>query len=504
MGKRQKRRKRKRSEDRAEQARLGLPVEGDDDEEYDEEEYEDDDEDEDDEEEDESSLGSRFGIGRFRQTNPQSTPTPTSQPKPTPFQSKPAPFQPAAQPKPAPFQPVQQSKPVPTQPQQPPQYDDKPWWAKEEDTELDDYEREQYGEYQAMPPPMQPEHLRQPEVKKDGQPIAATPTPASSPLKQVTAATTQAVGKVGERVKKIDWELVRIQAEEALDKTRKGLGRVKEEAEFRNLQMREKVPPKYHIAVYVGLVAVPVILILVLGFLLFGRGGTEPEVVVQITAAPTEQPLPTAAPEVVLPTSAPIVLPTDAPVELPTDAPIIEPTSEPIIQPTTAPVGSVAVFFAPPIQQWSADIQRWAQTYGVDADFMAVVMQLETCGNPNHLGSEGRMGLFAVPGDRFQPNESFINPEDNARRAAELIIQCYAMTNNDPGQAYACYRSNTDTTQADFGQWGEAMQRSFLWGIGLYGDTQSGAQVSPALNDWLVNGGGFDVCNQAQAALDSQ
>ena len=55
----------------------------------------------------------------------------------------------------------------------------------------------------------------------------------------------QAVSKVGERVKKIDWELVRIQAEEALEKTRKGLHRVKEEAEFYNLQMRERVPVNF-------------------------------------------------------------------------------------------------------------------------------------------------------------------------------------------------------------------------------------------------------------------
>jgi hypothetical protein len=488
MGKRKKRRKRRRSEDRAEQARLGLPVEGDDEYEDDEEEYEDDDEVDDDEEEEDESLGSRFGLGRFRQTNPQSTPAsaqPQSQPKPSLFQ-----------PKPAPSQPTSQLKPIASQPQQPPQYEDKPWWSKEEDIELDDYEREQYGEYKAMPPPMPPEHLRQPEVKKDTQPSTATTAPASSPLKQMTAVTSQAVGKVGERVKKIDWELVRVQAEEALDKTRKGLSRVKEEAEYRNLQMREKVPPKYHMAVYAGLIAVPVILILVIGFLLFGRGGNEPEAIVQITAAPTEQPMPTSVPEIVLPTSAPIVLPTDEP--------ILQPTTEPIVQPTTAPIANIPAFFAPPIQQWSADIQRWSQTYGVDADFMSIIMQLETCGNPMHLGSEGRMGLFAVPGDRFQPNESFINPEDNARRAAELIVQCYALTNNDPGQAYACYRSNTDTTQADFGQWGEVMQRYFLWGVGLYGDARGDAATSPALNDWLVNGGGFNVCNQAQAALDSQ
>lgn len=454
MGKRKKRRKRRRSEERAEQAHLGLPDTGDDDD----EEYEDDDED-DDEEEEEESLGSRFGFGRFRQTNPQPTSTP-SQPQP--------------------------------------QYEDKPWWAKEENFELDDFERQQYGDYKAQPPPMEPEHLRQPQVKKDTPSSpAATPTTTASPIKQVTTVTSQEVGKVVERVKKIDWELVRIQGEELLDKIRKGMKRVKEEVEFRNLQMREKVPRKYHMAVYTGLVAIPVILILAIVLLLFAGRGDNPEVVIQITAAPTSQPNQTAEPQIVLPTTAPIVVSTDTP-------PIPLPTSEPIVLPTTAPIASIASFFAPPIQHWSADIQRWAQTYGVGADFMAVVMQLETCGNPLHLGSEGRMGLFAVPGDRFQANESFINPEDNARRAAELIQQCFTMTNNDPGQAYACYRSNTDTTQADFGQWGESMQRYFLWGIGLYGDTQSDVQVSAALNDWLVNGGGFDVCNQAQAALDSQ
>src|SRR5262245_36350751 len=105
--------------------------------------------------------------------------------------------------------------------------------------------------------------------------------------------------------------------------------------------MREKVPPKYHMAVYAGLIAIPVILILIIGFLLFGRGGSnEPEVVVQITAAPTEQLFPTNVPEIDLPTSAPIVVPTDIPAPPPTDEPIVQPTIEPIVQPTTVPVAN--------------------------------------------------------------------------------------------------------------------------------------------------------------------
>ena len=459
MGKRKKRRKRRRAEERAEQALSG-DVDGADDE----EEYEDEDDDE--EEEESPSLASRFGLGNFRQSQPAKT---------------------EAQ----------------------PQYDDKPWWSKEEDFELSDYEREQYGDYQKMPPPLEPEHLRQPEVKKPES------TPAPSPIGQVATVTTQEVGKVVERVKKIDWELVMVQVSEVLDKIKRVFQRIFEEIQFRNLQMRETVPPKYHLPIYATIAAVLIGIPLVL-VLLTLTGGDNPDVqvttapqsvVVQPTDEPIVQPTFTPQPEVVLPTDEPIVQSTDIPIPataIPTNPP--QTTDIPVIQPTDVPIvtGSIAPFFAPPVQYWAGDIQRWAQTYGVDASFMAMIMQLETCGNPLHLGGEGRMGIFAVPGDRFQPEESFLNPEDNARRASELIQQCYALTNNDIGQAYACYRSNTDTTQVSSAQWSESMQRYFLWGLGVYGDALANAQTSAALNDWLVSGGGFDVCNAAQSTLDGQ
>ncbi|MDQ7036569.1 MAG: hypothetical protein Q9P01_17585 [Anaerolineae bacterium] len=383
---------------------------------------------------------------------------------------------------------------------------------------MSDYERKQYGKYEKMPAPLKPEHLREPEPKKQ----ADTASDAPSLIGKIAAITTHSMGKVVERGKNIDWELVQVRISEISDKIRAGFKRFIEEIQFRNLQMREKVPPKFQIVVYATLALILIGIPLAIAALLFAGRGNNPddnEVALAITAVPQNNTIivpatQTPSPTVILPTTAPIVqasntpLPPNTPIPptpIPTNPP--PPTDVPIVQPTTAPLvssASIALFFAPAVQSWSSDLLRWSQTYGVDANFMAMVMQLETCGNPLYLGTEGRMGIFAVPGDRFQGAESFINPEDNARRASELMQQCYALTANDPGQAYACYRSNTDTTQASFGQWSEPMQRYFLWGFGMYGDTQNGVQSSPALNDWLVNGGGFDVCNQAQSILDSQ
>lgn len=156
------------------------------------------------------------------------------------------------------------------------------------------------------------------------------------------------------------------------------------------------------------------------------------------------------------------------------------------------------------MQTWSTDLERWAQLLSIEANYLAIVMQLETCGNPDFIGADGRVGLFAVPQDRFQAGEEFADPEINAMRAAELITQCQSLTGNDPGQTYTCYRSNTDSTQVDFGGWSEAMQQRFLWSMGMYGDTQMNAVESAALNHYLVTGGGIDVCNQAHAVLDSR
>ncbi|MBI1856315.1 MAG: transglycosylase SLT domain-containing protein [Chloroflexi bacterium] len=45
---------------------------------------------------------------------------------------------------------------------------------------------------------------------------------------------------------------------------------------------------------------------------------------------------------------------------------------------------------------WAAAISRWANASNLDPNLVAVVMQIESCGNPSARSSAGAMGLFQV------------------------------------------------------------------------------------------------------------
>lgn len=56
----------------------------------------------------------------------------------------------------------------------------------------------------------------------------------------------------------------------------------------------------------------------------------------------------------------------------------------------------LAPFFTPEVDYWAAAISRWANASNLDPNLVAVVMQIESCGNPSARSSAGAMGLFQV------------------------------------------------------------------------------------------------------------
>jgi hypothetical protein len=135
----------------------------------------------------------------------------------------------------------------------------------------------------------------------------------------------------------------------------------------------------------------------------------------------------------------------------------LAPASDTAVQQSAAPVvTSLSPVFTPEVQYWADDIMRWSNAYGVDANLVATVMQIESCGDP---------------------------------QAVSLAL--------------AGYNGGHSQISKTWSLWPNETQRYYYWGSGIYGDIASGLQTSGRLTEWL-NAGGASLCAQAHARLGMQ
>ena len=80
------------------------------------------------------------------------------------------------------------------------------------------------------------------------------------------------------------------------------------------------------------------------------------------------------------------------------------------------PASGLSPIFTPEIQHWSGSILRWAAEANLDPNLAAVVMQIESCGDPRATSRAGAMGLFQVMPFHFLPAENPYHPDTNALR----------------------------------------------------------------------------------------
>ena len=80
----------------------------------------------------------------------------------------------------------------------------------------------------------------------------------------------------------------------------------------------------------------------------------------------------------------------------------------------------LAPFFAPAVQHWSDEINRWAAQHEVDPHLLATVMQIESCGHPTVISNAGARGLFQVMPFHFAAGEDMLDPDTNAMARRQL------------------------------------------------------------------------------------
>ncbi len=168
---------------------------------------------------------------------------------------------------------------------------------------------------------------------------------------------------------------------------------------------------------------------------------------------------------------------------------------------TNAPLAGLAPLFTSEVKYWSASILRWATASNLDPDLAAVVMQIESCGNPSAVSSAGAMGLFQVMPYHFYLSDDPYDPDTNAARGLDYLRRTLEAGRGDIGLALAGY--NGGIGLVGFGQWlwPAETERYVYWGTGIYQDARQGAAQSARLDEWL-KAGGASLCARAHARLN--
>ncbi len=165
-----------------------------------------------------------------------------------------------------------------------------------------------------------------------------------------------------------------------------------------------------------------------------------------------------------------------------------------------SPPTTLAPLFTPEVTYWEDDILRWSDEYDLEANLLATVMQIESCGHPTVSSSAGAQGLFQVMPFHFAEGEQMLDPDTNAMRGASVLNECLAFAEGDVGLAMACYNGGPSVIWADSSRWYAEVKSYYYWGVAIYADALVDQNESATLTEWL-NAGGSRLCTRAAAAL---
>lgn len=152
--------------------------------------------------------------------------------------------------------------------------------------------------------------------------------------------------------------------------------------------------------------------------------------------------------------------------------------------------------FTPEVLRWGVHIERWAEAYTLPPELVAIVMQIESCGNPTAVSSAGARGLFQVMPFHFGAGEDWMDSEINAARGLEYLARSYQLSNGKIDLTLAGYNGGHSVITRHPSSWPAETQRYVYWGSGIWGDLGNDTVPSPTLNEWLV-AGGEHLCRRA-------
>ncbi|HBY06746.1 MAG TPA: hypothetical protein DEH22_02780 [Chloroflexi bacterium] len=165
--------------------------------------------------------------------------------------------------------------------------------------------------------------------------------------------------------------------------------------------------------------------------------------------------------------------------------------------------GIIAPLFTPEVQYWAENIAAWSKESGIDANLIATVMQIESCGDPRAHSGVGAMGLFQVMPYHFESGEDPYKPAINALRGLDYLRSALEAREGVARLGLAGYNGGITGANRPESQWASETQRYVYWGEGIYGDAVKGKASSERLAEWL-GAGGASLCAQAAQRLGIQ
>ena len=160
----------------------------------------------------------------------------------------------------------------------------------------------------------------------------------------------------------------------------------------------------------------------------------------------------------------------------------------------------ISPIFTREVQYWGKDIVRWAGAASLDPNLLAVVMQIESCGDPRALSRAGAMGLFQVMPFHFHLGENPFNPETNALRGSSYLSRSLQAAGGSARLALAGYNGGIGVISRGEATWSAETNRYVRFGGPIYEDAHSGATSSPTLDEWYQKYGA-GLCRQARNRL---
>jgi len=160
----------------------------------------------------------------------------------------------------------------------------------------------------------------------------------------------------------------------------------------------------------------------------------------------------------------------------------------------------ISPIFTRQVQYWGKDIVRWANAASLDPNLLAVVMQIESCGDPRALSHAGASGLFQVMPFHFKLGENPFNPDTNALRGTSYLARSLQAANGNARLALAGYNGGIGVITRGEWSWSAETNRYVRFGAPMYEDAKSGKTSSPMVEEWYGKYGA-SLCRQASSRL---
>jgi hypothetical protein len=177
----------------------------------------------------------------------------------------------------------------------------------------------------------------------------------------------------------------------------------------------------------------------------------------------------------------------------------IQTSALPMQNPVTISTG-LSPIFTQEVQYWANDILRWANASSLDPNLAAVVMQIESCGDPRATSSAGAMGLFQVMPFHFHFGENPYDPKTNALRGLSYLARSLQTAQGNPRLALAGYNGGIGVIGRGEWTWSAQTARYVQYGAPIYDDARNGSTISPKLEEWYLKYGA-NLCKQAARRL---